>query len=198
MKNPFFLGVLVFVSMIICGCRMNTTSIGAGYNDGLFLSGAMNPLDRIGTPIEKRHIEFNQIYIDSPCGKIINKMPDIYIGLPGGKNYYLPDLDIKTLEQIADKIDINDGRWGCDDWYKTYQIGTNPYCYDREYWLVVADKEGNICRVFSGPYRWDSKKEYRPSLWDSKLKKKYILPLTWQEAIELFGKPKSIHQGITL
>jgi hypothetical protein len=157
----------------------------------------MNPWDRIGTPIEKRHVQFNRIDVCPPCGEIIHKMPEIYIGLPGEKKYYLPDLDVKMLEQIADKIETNDGSWQCN-WYKSYKLGTNPYCYNREYWMVVVDIKGNICRVISGPYIWDSKKEYRPFIWDSKQKRKYILPLTWQDAIELFGKPETIRQGTTL
>jgi hypothetical protein len=186
------------VLTFVCGCKMNTTRIGIRYDDGLLLRGGMYPWDPIGTPLEKRHIGINEIIIDPnfKCGPTLKNLPDIYIGLPSGEKYRLRDLDSKKLESMPCRIEYNDGRWVCENWYKCFNIGSNPDCYDSEYWTIIVDASGNIYQVRSGPYKYDAKEKYRPVIWDSQLKKKYILPLTWKDVTELFGKPVNMSESL--
>ena len=165
-RNIILIG---FISLLLQSCSMN--------NAKFFRKGDVT---LVGHGNESSNPRYTSIGIGN-LNEPIKSFPEIYLELQNQKKYYLPEVTVEYLRQGGfESKPITKEMKG---WY--------PICPENssEYWLepmTILTATDKYVYTFSS---------YPVAIWNKTQNKCYKMPLTDEQAIELFGKPDKIEYG---
>ena len=180
--------IILMICSIFSGCSynsFNTNRVTLVYNNMKF-TARMSPLDFKFMSVKDRNPQFPSIMLSNIVH--MNSLPieidfDIYIEMANGKTCHAPDLMKESIaNDYAAKVIENGGSMMYEEWSKVYILA------DR--WKVAYDRSGNL--LYFSNYVSESTKNEPAAVWDSGLKKRYVLPLSFNDVKELFGEPDEI------
>ena len=184
---------LFLILLFISGCsyqNLNTNKVSLIY-DNICLVGGMSPYDKVGTPLIKRQPDLWSIgysnYIDNHSLPIEFYI-DIYIEMADGTKCYAPDLmDIKVAQKYASS-EIRSGSHF--DYFKEWSV---KYILG-ERWYVIYDSQDRLLAFSSIDYPFNEKKSKRPAFWNKANNMRFLLPLSYNSVVELFGEPDNVFE----
>lgn len=146
-----------------------------------------------GTDAPGQEALFGRIFIGGPSSPYLD-VPEIYLDFPGGKKHFLPDITIEMLEKNSYAKQTT----GIATWKPT---STKRWEKGALFYNVLEPKQkGKVYVNYVYSFALIDRKVkgviiYKlgcMGLWDAKLSKEYILPLTQSSLEELFGKPDKV------